>query len=736
MDRVALVDLLQGTASEFTFSHGNTLPLITRPFAMTSWSSQTNEGRWLFHPAARQLQGIRATRQPSPWIGDYGHFVLMPQTGRLLPEARQRSSVFRPDQTVYLPHYFKTFLGRYRVAVELAPTERCAILRLTFPAEEQCRLILGTFAGESSFMLDSQACCLRGYTQAKSGGVAENFASYFVVHVDCPILTEQSGFFGGGETFSGRASASGDGLGAYVGLQPPEEGIVHVRVGTSFIGWDQAEWHLKQELGEAPFDSIAALGRAAWNEVLSVVDIEGASEDQVRTFYSALYRSVLFRHAWHEPLPSGEVAHRSPYDGQVHSGVLYTDQGPWDVYRTQYPLLSILFPQRLAEILQGWVNAYEEGGWFPKWASAGYRACMIGTHIDAIIADAYVKGIRAFDVETAYEGTRKHAFQPGSADGAVGRKGPEHYLRLGYVPADLVEESVSRTLDFAYNDFCIAQVARGLGRTEDYELLIARATNYRNAFDPGVGFMRGRNADGSWVSPFRQFAWGGPYVEGGGWQCGWAVQHDPAGLIASMGGKEQFLAKLDSLLATPPFFEVGSYNSELHEMTEMAAANLGQYAHSHQPSHHVLYLFAAAGAPWKTQYWVRRVLTELYGPGPDGFCGDEDNGEMAAWYIFRALGFYPLCPGHPSYVLGSPLFRRPTMHLASGKTFTVFAPNNDSHNVYVRRVALNGPRHRKSYLSHEAIVQGGELRCIMSRTPRAQDDGELEFPFSLSTAHP
>ncbi|MCR4440341.1 MAG: glycoside hydrolase family 92 protein [bacterium] len=454
-----------------------------------------------------------------------------------------------------------------------------------------------------------------------------------------------------------------------------------------------------------------------WSELLGVIDIEGATEDQARTFYSALYRTVLFPHAWHELRPSGEVVHRSPYDGALHPGVLYTDQGPWDVYRTQYPLLSILFPERLAEIIQGWTNAYKEGGWFPKWASPGYRSCMIGTHIDAIIADAFVKGIRSFDMETAYEGMHKHAWQAGASDGAVGRKGLEHYLRLGYVPADLVEESVSRTLDFAYNDFCIAQVAKGLGRNEDYQLLIARAFNYKNVFDPAVGSLRGRNAGGSWVTPFDQFAWGGPYVEGGVWQCGWAVPHDPAGLIELMGGREHFLTKLDTLLATPPYFDVGSYNGEIHEMTEMAAVDFGQYAHSNQPSHHVLYLFAAAGAPWKTQYWVRRVLEELYGPGPEGFCGDEDNGEMSAWYIFSALGLYPLCPGHPSYVLGSPLFKRATIHLANGRSFTVAAPNNGRRNVYVGRVRLNGRVYKKTYLLHESIVQGGKLRLTMSSRP-------------------
>ncbi len=730
--RVELVNPLQGTASEYAFSHGNTLTLVARPFAMTCWSPQTADGAWFFHPAARQLQGIRATRQPSPWIGDYGQFMIMPQTGRLLPDTPRRTSVFRPDQTVYRPHYFRTYLGRYRVSLELTATERCAYWRLVFPANEPSRLIVHPFAGDSHLEFDYEAGVVRGFTRANNGGVPANFAAYFVLHVDCPVQAHQCGFFAEQRTFSGQEAAEGKGIGAYLALTPPPDGVVHVRVGTSFIDWAQAEQNIAQEIGQKDFESLVAQNAAVWEEILRVVDIEGASMEQQRTFYSALYRSVLFPHAWHEPLPSGEVAHCSPCDGAVHPGVLYTDQGFWDVYRTQYPLLALLFPERLAEILQGCVNAYREGGWFPKWASPGYRSCMIGTHIDAAIADAYVKGIRAFDVETAYEGMRKHAFEPRSEDGAVGRKGLEYYLRLGYVPADKVEESVSRTLDFAYNDFSIAQVAKGLGRREDYEQLIARAKSYANVFDPDVGFMRGRNADGSWVQPFNEFAWGGPYVEGGVWQCGWAVQHDPAGLIALMGGKERFLAKLDALFATPPYFEVGTYNREIHEMTEMAAVDFGQYAHSNQPSHHLLYLFAAAGAPWKTEYWVRKVLDGLYGPGPDGFCGDEDNGEMSAWYIFSALGFYPLCPGHPSYVLGSPLFKRATLHLANGKEFVISAPGNGRSHVFVRQVRLNGKPYTKSYLLHETIVQGGTLAFTMSSQEQPVRAAGLEPPYSLS----
>jgi predicted alpha-1,2-mannosidase len=728
------VNPAQGTDSIHTFSTGNTLPLTSAPFGMTSWSPQTDEGRWFFHPRLRQLQGIRATHQPCPWIGDYGNFVLMPQVGRLFLESRQRASSFRPDHTVIKPHYFRTYLGRYKTTVELTPTERCAMMRLSFPvAENDLRLILQPVSGESSVTIDVASRCVTGWSRGNSGGVPANFAIHYAIRFDCDLDAHASGVFGTEAPQEGVLEGQGERMGAYIGLVPNRERVVHVRIGTSFISVEQAFQNLDAEVGDDGFDKLLARMEEAWLGILGQVRISGASERQLRTFYSCFYRASLFPRMFYEYTAAGEKIHYSPYDGRVHPGPLYADNGFWDTHRTVYSFLSIFMPSRLGEILEGWVNAYREGGWFPKWSSPGYQACMIGTHMDAVIADGVVKGIPGFDVETAYAGLLRDATEKGAESGAYGRRGIEAYLELGYVPADEVIESASRTQDFAYNDFCVAQVAKALGRDDDYRRLVRRAFNYRNVYDPEVGFMRGRNRDGSWEAPFDPFRWGGPYVEGSAWQCSWAVNHDPAGLIEIMGGRKAFIAKLDQLMATPPHFEVGTYNFEIHEMTEMAAVDFGQYAHSNQPSHHLLYLYAAAGMPSRTQYWVRKVLEELYSPEDDGFAGDEDNGEMSAWYILSAMGIYPLCPGHPSYVLGSPLFRKMKIRLGNGQKLKVKGRGNRPERVYVESVRLNGKTHRKLFLTHEQLMGGGTLEFQMSDEPRDSGDYPADaLPYSLS----
>lgn len=726
-----LVNPLQGTDSDYGFSHGNCLPLVSRPFGMTSWCPQTDEGRWFFHPCHRKLQGIRATHQPSPWIGDYGHFVVMPQVGPRLLGAKARASTFRPNETETRPHYFRTHLGRYQTTLELTPTERCAFLRFTFPAADSARVLMEPFDGESSVQIDPRRGRITGFTRAKSGGAPNNFACYFVAVFDRPLARFAT--FQSDTIWENETERLGDRVGAFVEFETSAGEVLSLRVATSFISVEQAERNLEREIGERSFESIKHEAEAVWNEHLGRVRIEGATDRQRRTFYSCLYRALLFPRIWYERGADDLPVHYSPYDGQIHEGVLYADNGFWDTYRTVYPLLSLLFPERLTEIINGWVQAFKEGGWFPKWSSPGYRACMIGSHIDAVIADAYVKGVRDFDVEAAYEGLRKHAMEPGDAAGKYGRKGIEDYQTLGYVPADKIKSATSRTLDFAYDDFCIAQIAHALGKSDDHALLLSRAFSYRNVYDTAVGFMRGRNADGSWQAPFSPFAWGDPFVEGGAWQSTWAVAHDPAGLIALMGGKEAFAAKLDQMLALAPHFEVGSYGFEIHEMTEMACADFGQYAHSNQPVHHVLYLFTCAGQPWKTQHWVRRVLNELYSPDPDGFAGDEDNGEMAAWYVLSALGIYPLCPGHPTYVFGSPLFGKATLQLPQGRSLVIEAHNNSLENVYVQQVQLSGETYSKTWVTHDQLVNYGHLTFTMGPQPATgQTFHDEDLPFSLT----
>ena len=715
----------QGSDSVHAFSHGNTSPWIAAPFGMTHWAPQTEGGARFYKSTARQLQGVRATHQPSPWIGDYGHFLVMPQVGPRLFGGGRQSSVFRRADTTIRPHLFQTYLGRYQTQLSVTATERCACFRFRFPADKSGRILLESLAGASWFRVEGNR--VTGHTRGNSGGVPEGFACYIYAEIDRSVA--DSCLFVGEELYGGTGEAEGLG----VSIDSASGGEVTLRIATSFISVDQARRNFVSEVDGRSFEALLEANGNRWEEALGRIQLEGASERQKQTFYSCLYRTQLFPRIWHEPDQTGNPIHYSPYDGQIHEGVLYADNGFWDTHRTVSSLLSILDPQRLSEMVQGWTNAAKEGGWFPKWSSPGYRACMIGTHLDAVVADAYVKGCRDFDVEAAYAAMIKDATVVGNAEGSFGRAGIEAFDELGYVPADEFEHAASRTMDHAYTDFCVAQVARGLGREQEERRFYDRALNYRNTFDRARGFARGRRRDGSFDEPFDEFAWGGAYIEGSAWQCTWAVPHDPAGLAELLGGRLAAIEKLDRMFELPPVFDVGTYNREIHEMTEMAAVEFGQYAHSNQPVHHVLYLYTALGSPAKTQYWVRRVLDELYTPGPgDGFAGDEDNGEMTAWYVFGALGFYPLCPGHPTYALGAPLFGRATIQPKGGEAFVIEGLGNRAETPYATQTHLNGRATSRLYVEQDEITRGGRLQFTMAAAPTERTYAPDDLPFSLS----
>lgn len=704
------VNPLQGTASNGGFSTGNTLPLVARPFGMTDWTIQTGEGGWgwFFDPHGRAMQGIRATHQPSPWMGDYGYFTVMAQTGKLYIKPGQRASTYRPDESVIAPNYLKVPLRRYSTLLEMTPTARCSVFRFTFPKGETGRVIV-QMEGKSQIKFDQATGIISGFTRTKSDGAPDNFACYFAAKFDRSWKNTKLALDDKLDDAAGQLD--GDKAGAIVEFDSGAP--VTMQIGTSFISPEQAIQNLQNEVGTKSFATIRAQGEQEWNDNLSRITVSGATPDQLRTFYSCLYRAHLFPRMFHETDATGKVVHYSPYDGKVHDGVSYTDNGFWDTFRTVYPLFALIQPQRYGEMIDGFLQSYREGGWMAQWPSPGYRISMPGTHGDAVIADAVVKNIGGFDVKEAYAAMTKHANQPSTQRGA-GRNNIGDYLRLGYAP-----DSVSESLDFAYDDFCVSQVADKLGLSDDVQKYRQRALNYRNIYDPQVGFMRAKDKSGQWRTPFNQYEWGGPYTEGGPWQSSWGVQQDPAGLIALMGGQQKFVAKLDQMMTEPPRYDVGGYGQEIHEMTEMAVTHFGQYGHGNQPVHHILYLFAAAGQPWKTQYWTRRVMNELY--SPDGFAGDEDNGEMGSWYILNALGMYSLCPGRSEYVLGSPLFKSATLHVPGRKDLTIEAPSNSPENFYVQKVNVNGKANQPLWIDYSQIAQGGRIRFDMGPKPLVRD---------------
>lgn len=720
------VNTFQGTDSHHGFSTGNTLPLAVAPHGMIAWSPQTDEGRWVFDYRAARIQGFRGTHQPSPWMGDYGHFLVMPASGANPPRSVADSeSSYRKSETVARPHYFRTRLLRHELIAEVTPTERGACFRFTYHRDQPAWLAFKLAEG-TVLRVDRARRLVYGISTANHGDVPKTFGCHFVAEISAPILA--SGRFDTPVTTSDR---SGTTIGAWLKLRLPADGRVTVKIATSFIGRDQASLNLRRELGSRSFDALRSAAQAAWDRRLGVIALEGATEEQRQTFYSCLYRCFQFPRQWHEFDASGRRVHYSPHDGRVYPGPFYTDSGFWDIYRSLLPLLTVLDPDLVGDMIEGWLNTYREGGWLPNWLCPGYRACMVGSHSPTVFADAFLKGIRNFDTATAYAAVRHDATSVSPAPDR-GRFGLGHYLKLGFVPADRVDHSVARTTDYAHADFGAAQLAAALGRTEDAREFARRAGNYRHVYDPRTGFLRGRLASGKWREPFREFEWSIDYIEGSAWQHTWAAPHDIAGLIKLMGGRRKFVAKLDRMLALPPRFETGRYSHEIHEMSEMAAIDFGQYAHSNEPVHHVLYLYTYAGRPDRTQYWVRRTLDELY--SPQSFPGDEDNGSMAAWYVLSALGFYPVAIGHPGYVLGAPRFPRATLRLPNGNTFVIEAEGDVSRACYTAGVTLNHRSHDSLELSHAAIAAGGHLAFRLTSQPRiAAARGKLSPPFSLST---
>ncbi len=713
------VNTLQGTDSERSMSHGNTLPLVGAPWGMTDWSPQTGGGEWFFQYSKHSIEGFRATRQPSPWMGDYAQFLVMPQSGPLAVSAKDRASDYDVNASTWKPDYLKIELSRLQITTELTATERSAVFRLTFADSPTGRLLL---FGEGASEVQIEGRTVKLYSQPS------DFGAYYVIELDRDIIG--AGTLTGSNVSADSKAAKGKNVGAYVEFAADKP--VEVKIGSSYISFEQAAANLKREVGPAGFDEVRQQVAAVWEKGMSRLEIEGATEAERQTFYTCLYRAMKFPHRLYELSDDGKKIHRSPYDGKVHDGALYADNGFWDTYRTVYSFYSVVYPEQWGEILQGWLQAYLENGWYPQWPSPGNRNCMIGTHIDAVIADAIVKGVSGLDMETAYAGIRKDAFVP-PTNGVVGRQALNDYLEHGWVPNGRCDYALSSSLDYAYDDWCVAQAAKKLGKMDDYKVLIQRAENYKKSWDPSIGFMRAHKADGSWLENFDQFAWGGPYVEGGPWQCSWAVQQDVAGLIHLVGGPEAMAARMQQLLAMPSTFHAGGYGGVIHEMSEMPPLHMGQYSHNNQPIHHALYLFAAAGQPWETEFWTRKVCAEAYNAGPKGFAGDEDNGEMATWYILNALGFYPLTPVVPEYVLTTPMFAKATIHLAGGNDFVIEAPGNDAYTVFTSERKLNGQPLSRLVIKHAELIGGGKLEVSVSSQPHIRKVAETDLPYSMST---
>lgn len=733
-DPVDWVNILMGTDSKPSLSNGNTYPAIAVPWGMNYWTPQTGAmgNGWQYQYGAEKIRGFKQTHQPSPWMNDYGQFSIMPVTGHLKFGEDDRASWFSHKTEIAKPYYYSVYLADADVTTELTATERAAQFQFTFPQSDSAGIVIDAFDKGSYIKIIPGERKVIGYSTRHSRGPLPNFRNYFVAFFDKPFSISR--VWRDSVLLSNLTEVSANHTGAIIGFATKKGEKVHMKIASSFISFQQAELNLQQEIGEDGFSQTKEKAKTQWNAALGRLKVEGGTEEQTKTFYSCLYRMLQFPQCLYEKDKAGTIVHYSPYNGKTEKGYMFAGTGFWDTFRALYPFLNLVFPEINKEMQQGLVNDYKEGGWLPEWSSPGYANVMVGNNSASIVADAYLKGLRGYAIDTLYQALLHGANNEGPID-AVGRKGVEYYKKLGYVPYDVkINENAARTLEYAYDDFTIYQLAKALKRPkEEIELYARRCQNYRNLFDSSTRLMRGRNEDGSFQSPFNPFKWGDAFTEGNSWHYSWSVFHDIAGLKKLMGGDRKFVAMLDSVFSMPPVFDESYYHFVIHEIREMQIMNMGQYAHGNQPIQHMIYLYNYAGQPWKTQYWVREVMNRLYKPTPDGYCGDEDNGQTSAWYVFSAMGFYPVCPGTDQYVLGAPLFKKLTLSLPGKRQLTILAGNNGPDARYVKAVKWQGKVYDKNWISHFDITKGGTLEFIMSAQPnKGRGTDKSAYPYSFS----
>lgn len=735
-DYVALANTLMGTDSDFSLSNGNTYPATAVPWGMNFWTPMTSKmgDGWTYKYDENKIRGIKQTHQPSPWINDYAAFSLMALTGDLKIQEDERASWFSHKAETALPHHYSVYLADYDATMEVVPTERASHFRFTFPKADSSYILLDGFNKGSMVQIIPEERRIVGYVRNNSGGVPDNFHNYFVVQFDKDFEANHT-WTDQWELQKNTTTAKADHVGAVVRFKTKTGEKIHAKVASSFISPEQAQLNLEREIGQDDFTTTKSKAHAAWQKEFERIKVEGTDQESIRTFYSCLYRLLLFPRKFYEINAKDEIVHYSPYNGEIRPGYMFTDNGFWDTFRAVFPFFTLMYPTLDAQIMEGLANTYKESGWLPEWASPGHRGVMIGSNSAVNIADAYVKGIRKADFETLYEAMIKNAtINEGRPVSAVGREGVDYYNKHGYVPYDVgINENAARSLEYAFADFNISEMAKLMDKQEDAEKYAQKAYNYKHLFDPESRWMRGKNEDGTFQSPFNPLKWGDAFTEGNSLHYTWSVFQDVNGLIKLMGGEEAFVQKLDTVFTMPPKFDNSYYGFTIHEIREMQIVNMGNYAHGNQPIQHMIYLYNHAKQPWKTQKRVREVLDKLYAPTPDGYCGDEDNGQTSAWYVFSALGFYPVTPGTTQYVVGSPLFDKVTMTLENGNEFIIEAKGNDKDNIYIQSANLNNQSYDKTWLDHHDIQAGGNLTFQMGPNPgKTWGTSATSVPFSLT----
>ncbi|TKG94664.1 glycoside hydrolase family 92 protein [Puteibacter caeruleilacunae] len=708
-----------GTSGHHVTEYGGTVPVVTRPFGMTQWTAMTRENKIsksAYHYDDKKIIGFIGSHQPAVWMGDYGYISIMPQVGEPQFSAANRSMIFSHEDEETHPHYYNVTMNNLNdtIKAEMTSSVRCGMFKFNFPEDKEASISIEAsrtknYNGYLKIIPEKRQ--IIGYNSdhhneisgKKMGPDLKNFKGYFVIQFDTDFKSygtyqRQDDNY---DVVKYSKENQGDQVGGYVTFQACKQ--VMVKISTSFISIKQALDNLNKEAPDWDFKGLIETGKQKWNEQLSTIMVDNSNDDNKTIFYTAMYHSLLYPRIFSE-----YGCYYSAFDDKIHTGVAYNDYSLWDTFRALHPLLMFIAPEHVSPMMQSLVNMYKEGGWLPKWPNPTYSNIMIGSHADAILADAYVKGFRDFDAQTAYEAMYKNAMTPPDGDedktwrdrapwsSYEGRAGLTWYKQLGYVPVDKTSESVSRTLEFAYDDFCVAQMAKALEKREDYELFLSRSKNYKNVFNPESGFMHPRRSDGTFTEKVSDRT-NRPFTEGSYWTYFFCAMQDIDGLVRTIGGKDIFLQKLNE-------------NFEK-----------GHYRHDNEPGHHYPYLYNYIGQNHKTQELIDEILKTKYQNSPVGLCGNDDCGQMSAWYILSAMGFYSVTPGSDVYALGKPLFKHielKTNFPGKGeKVFTIKAPKLSAKNRYVKSVSIDGRKLEKPFLKHSDFVNAKVLEFEMDSIP-------------------
>ncbi|EST34513.1 GH92 family glycosyl hydrolase [Streptomyces roseochromogenus] len=738
----------RGTNSSGSFSRGNNFPATALPHGFNFWTPVTNASSlsWLYEYARANnddnlptIQAFSASHEPSPWMGDRQTFQVMPSaaagTPDTGPEARQLA--FRHENETARPYYYGVRFEN-GLKAEMTPTDHAAMLRFTYPGDD-ASVLFDNITEQAGLTLDQENGTVTGFSDVKSG-----------------LSTGATRLFVYGEFDKPVTDGGSSGVKGYLRFDAGADHTVTLRLATSLISVDQAKDNLRQEIPDgASFETVKSQAQRTWDKLLGKVEVEGATPDQLTTLYSSMYRLYLYPNSGFEKV-GDTYQYASPFspmqsqDTPTHTGAkivdgkVYVNNGFWDTYRTTWPAYTFLTPSQAGEMADGFVQQYKDGGWTSRWSSPGYADLMTGTSSDVAFADAYVKGV-TFDAKAAYQAALKNATVVPPMSG-VGRKGMTTSPFLGYT-STATTEGLSWAMEGYVNDYGIARMGEALYKKtgdqhykDESEYFLNRARDYVNLFDSKAGFFQGRDGNGKWrldSSKYDPRVWGYDYTETNGWGDAFTVPQDSRGLANLYGGRQGLADKLDAFFSTPetasPEF-VGSYGGVIHEMTEARDVRMGMLGQSNQPAHHIPYMYDAAGEPWKTQAKVREILSRLYAGSEigQGYHGDEDNGEQSGWYLFSALGFYPLVMGSGDYSIGSPLFKKVTVHLENGRDLVVKAPRNSARNVYIQGVTFNGRPWNSTSLPHSLLAKGGVLEFAMGAEPSTWGTGKDAAPVSIT----